>query len=202
MIPTVVVGAGGHGQDLAALIEAVPDRTFAGFLDDDPPEHVDALGPATLDHLPDRAEYVVGINDPHTRWLVSTVRGFPVDRAAVLVHPAAVVGPRCHLGKGAVVAAGAVLDTQVTLGWHTHVHTGATITRTWVLPYSTVCPGAHIGGDCVIGHRTLIGAGATVRNLVGVGDDVTVGAGATVLRHLPAHGVYVGTPAHPIGAAA
>lgn len=198
MIPTAVVGAGGHGRDLAAIIEACPDREFVGYYDDNPPDHLAdrTLGAALA--VPERFEYVVGVNDPNVRHRLA--QGLRMERAAVLVHPAAVVGPRCNLGKGAVVAAGAVLDCEVTLGWHVHVHTGVTVTRTWILPYTTVCPGAHIGGGCVIGHRCLIGAGATVLNLVGVGDDTRVGAGAVVTSHLTGGSTYVGVPAQPIAA--
>ena len=198
MIPTAVVGAGGHGRDLAAIIDASPDRTFVGYYDDQPPDHLadQTLGPALA--VPDSVEYVIGVNDPNVRHRLA--QGLKLDAAAVLVHPTATVGPRCHLGKGAVVAAGAVLDCEVTLGWHTHLHTGVTVTRTWILPYTTVCPGVHIGGGCVIGHRCLIGAGATVLNLVGVSHDVTVGAGAAVTTHLAAGTTYVGVPAQPLAA--
>lgn len=191
MVPLVIVGAGGHGRDLQAIVEASPEYSFAGFLDDSV-AHRDVVG-RTYETLPTNVCWVVGINDPAARERLAKriTGGYP----ATLVHPSAVIGPGVVLGKGAVVAAGAVLDRDVFLGWHTHIHTGVTITRSWVLPYSTICPGATVCGDVVIGHGSTIGANATVRNLRSVGHRCTVGAGAVVTEHVPNDATAVGVPA-------
>lgn len=191
MIPTVVVGAGGHGQDIKALIEATTTHRFVGFLDDRA-TGADVIGRA---HEPLRSDVnvVVAVNLPSERHRLARLVSACSRRA--LVHPSAVVGPGCRLHPTSVVAAGAVLDRDVHLGPHVHVHTGATLTRTKVGAYTTVCPGANVCGDVEIWPGCLIGAGAVITNLRTVGLAATVGAGAVVVDDVPPRATVVGVPA-------
>ena len=50
-----------------------------------------------------------------------------------------------------------------------------------------IAPGATITGGTSIGARCQIGAGATIDDCI-IGDDVTVGAGASLTRSFLAHG--------------
>src|SRR5262244_2083213 len=50
----------------------------------------------------------------------------------------------------------------------------------------------------VIGNNVFIGAGATVLGPVGIGDGAIIGANAVVLRDVPPHAVVAGNPARVI----
>src|SRR5215471_21812415 len=50
----------------------------------------------------------------------------------------------------------------------------------------------------VIGNDVFIGAGATVLGPVGIGDGAIIGANAVVLRDVPPHAVVAGNPARVI----
>jgi serine O-acetyltransferase len=50
-------------------------------------------------------------------------------------------------------------------------------------------------GSPVIGNRVDIGAGAKILGPISIGDDVTIGANAVVIRDVPAHCIAVGVPA-------
>lgn len=194
LVPTVIVGAGGHGRDLKALVEASPDHCFVGFLDDELDDPT-VIGP-TSQSVPAGACTLIGINAPRERERLAP--SIPAASASPVIHPSAVVGPGCSFGVGCVVAAGAVLDRDVHLSDHVHVHTGVTITRTVVGPFVTLCPGATICGDVIIGQAVTVGAGAVVTNLSLVGERATIGAGAVVIEDVPAGSTVVGTPARPI----
>lgn len=159
-----IVGAGGHGRDIAA---------FTGWqlVDEDP----------FLDlPLGDPGPYVAGVNDPQMRAEMAVRlerEGWTAYRRGVVVFPQAHLGPDVELGR------------------HVHVNVGAFLTRSTVGDYTTVGPNATIGGDVTIGARCLIGANASIRNLLTVCDDVTVGCGAVVVKHIVEPGVYVGNPA-------
>lgn len=186
----VIVGAGGHGRDLQAIVEAAGHR-FVGFLDD----YVD--GPLVQGPVAERRSYggvlFVGVNDPKVRrTLAQGLRGVSSEP---LIHPTAVVGPGCTFGKGVVVAAGAILDRDVHLGDHVHVHTKASLTRTVVGDFTTVCPGATICGDVTVGAGVVVGAGAVVTNLRLIGDGAVIGAGAVVVSDVAPASTAVGVPA-------
>ncbi len=53
-------------------------------------------------------------------------------------------------------------------------------------------------GAPVIGSRVDIGAGAKLLGAIHIGDDVSIGANAVVIRDVPAHSIAVGVPAKVI----
>lgn len=62
------------------------------------------------------------------------------------------------------------------------------------------CVGFADGGAPTIGRGVVFGANAVVIGRVAVGDKVTVGAGAVVVRDVPGGATVVGVPAKPVAA--
>jgi serine acetyltransferase len=174
-----ILGNGGHGRDLADIVRA------AGAV---PSMHDDDLGPP----LPGDVSYLIGIADPHAR----AARDYPGNQPYSVRHPSVIGFAAC--GFGVVIGAGTTIGPDVTLGRHTHIGAGCTITRTTIGDYCQIAPGVDIAGDVTIGDRVFIGVGATIRNLVSIGDDVTVGAGAVVLHDVPDGYTVAGIPAKVI----
>lgn len=162
-----IVGAGGHGQDLAEIANAC--GYGVAFYDD-------GLNPfVKTSHV--TGPYVVGVNDPPTR------RRLAVGSAPTrLVHPTAVVADSAELSPGVVVGAGSQVGHRTVLGPHVHIGPGCTITRTTVGAFTTISPGVNIAGDVTIGEEVMVGVGAVVSNLVTIGDRAVIGAGAVVVR--------------------
>lgn len=129
--------------------------------------------------LGDPRPFVAGVNDPEIRKSLADRLerdGWPVWDRGTVIFPDAHIGP------------------DVKLGRHVHVNAGAFLTRSKVGDFTTIGPNATIGGDVTIGARCLIGANVSVRNLVTICDDVTIGCGAVVVAHIVEPGVYVGNP--------
>lgn len=163
----VVIGAGGHGTDIA-------DAFGWGMFDEDPRRRYLNPGPPAGRH------YVAGVNDPKTRMEMA----LRLEADGWIAHnDGTVVWPDAHIGP------------NVKLGRHVHVNAGAFLTRSTVGDFTTVGPNATVGGDVTIGARCLIGANVSVRNLLSICDDVTVGCGAVVVKDIVEPGVYVGNPA-------
>jgi acetyltransferase-like isoleucine patch superfamily enzyme len=55
-----------------------------------------------------------------------------------------------------------------------------------------------VGGGCKIGNNVTIGSGATVLPKVKIPDNTTIGAGSVVLRSIKEAGTYFGNPAKKI----
>jgi acetyltransferase-like isoleucine patch superfamily enzyme len=64
-----------------------------------------------------------------------------------------------------------------------------------VLFRSHIAPGAHLGGDVMVGEGTLVGLGASVLPQRHIGKWAVIGAGAVVVKDIPDYAVAVGNPA-------
>jgi UDP-N-acetylglucosamine acyltransferase len=61
-----------------------------------------------------------------------------------------------------------------------------------------LAPGTTIAGHCEIGNKVRIGVNACLRPYIKVGDGARIGAGAVVVKDVPAGEVWAGNPAKRI----
>lgn len=209
MARIVVVGAGGHGREIADVVmacrEAGEDVELLGFVDDDERLHgvrflrAPVLGP--IEWLSGRAteiEAVLGIGAPRIKQAVAErVRGLGIPFRH-LVHPRASLTRWVRLSEGVVITAGCVLTNEIEVGAHAHVNRCATIGHDCRIgPYCHIAPGAVVSGNVRIEEGCDIGANATILQNLSVGAWTVVGAGAVVTRSLPSGVTAVGIPARP-----
>jgi len=139
----------------------------------------------------------------------------PREGAAPRVYPPSVVAPGAVLGTDVVVgafcfvAAGAVLGAGTRIQSHTSVWDGVVLGQDVF-----VGPGAQFTNvhrpraafarapnwdRTVVEDGATLGASATLVAPVRVGRYAMVGAGAVVVRDVPAHAIVAGNPARVIG---
>lgn len=200
-----VLGAGGHGRELADIVRAraAADRSLRllGIADDGTPD-LDVLGNAGIPFLGTSAdiadpsiEVYIGVGMPDVRYRLAASFNTP----PALVHPHASIGTACSLERGSVIAQGAILTTNVRIGRHTHVNIGATISHDCDIDsFVTICPGVTLTGNVRIDSGSFIGAGATVLPGVHIGADAVVGAGAVVTADVAPRQCVAGLPARPL----
>jgi carbonic anhydrase/acetyltransferase-like protein (isoleucine patch superfamily) len=123
------------------------------------------------------------------------------------VAPSADLIGDVHLGALASVWFGAVIradNTPILIGARSNIQEGAMCHSDPGAPLTIgedVTVGHHaILHGCTIGHRTLIGMGATILNRAVIGEDCLVGAGALVTegKEFPAGHLIVGSPARAV----
>jgi sugar O-acyltransferase (sialic acid O-acetyltransferase NeuD family) len=197
-----VFGASGHAKVVIDIIERLGCFDVALLVDDDP-----ALKGQEL--------YGYQVAGGRHELLTSGIRrgivaiGSNRARSAVAdwlkenrfelvsaVHPAAFLGRGVTVEAGTVVMAGAVINSDSSIGRNVIVNTRASIDHDCVIGDGAhIAPGAILCGTVSIGPGTFICAGVTVIPNVTIGSNVVAGAGSTVIRDVPDGVTVVGRPA-------
>ena len=202
----VIVGAGGHGRETLDIVEAInavaPTWNFLGFIDEGPgvADQLERRGARIIGTGPDGlapdTAYVIGIGSSVVRERIDAEFTAAGLDAAALIHPTATAGADNRLSPGVLLAAGARVTTNVTLGRHVHLNVNAVVSHDCTVgDYATLSPGVHLNGDVTVGDRTFFGTGAIVTPQVTVGADASVGAGAVALADVPRGVTAIGVPA-------
>lgn len=205
----VIVGAGGFGREVYCLIRALQARgqswDVLGFLDDAPSalntELVARLGSKILGpvnharHLgPIAAVAAIGSGQIRQE-VVARLHRF-VAAWPVLVHPEATIGLDNKFGPGTIIAAGARITTNVHCGRHVQIDQNVTVGHDCRIgEFSRLNPQSCISGSVCTGSNVEIGANAVVLPGVAVENNSRVGAGAVVVRDVPAKTTVKGVPA-------
>ena len=202
-IKAVVVGAGGHAQMMAAVLNqyhADHVTLVAWVATETPSEALPELSgefrpclpesPETWAHL--KAEGVthflfgLGLTQPPLlsnpiRWRVFQTwlkQGF---KPLTLIHPSAYVAESAHMGEGVYIGAQAVIQPYAHVGDAVIVNTAAVVEH-----HNRVSHGAHIAcnatlcGHVTIGEHSMIGAASVITQGITLPAGVMVKAGECV----------------------
>ena len=209
MTKVIILGAGGHAQVVADILqqahEAGSNLEPIGFLDDDSAlvgtevMGLPVLGTiAQLDDF-DHDAVIVAIGDNRTRARIFESVRARGERIVNAIHPAAVLAPDVRLGQGMMICAGVVVNPGTVIGDNVILNTGCTVDHhNRIGNHAHIAPGVHLGGNVIIGEGTLVGIGATVIPQRTVGEWSVIAAGSVVTKDIPAHATAAGAPARVI----
>lgn len=200
-----VLGASGHGKVVADVAEACGWDEII-FFDDAWPAITDneywvveGTSLALADNLDSFGGVIVAIGnntirDEKLRWLSSL--SAPI---VTLVHPSAVVSRYAKLGVGSVVMPGVIVNASTCVGDGVILNTGCSVDHDCVVADGVhVSPGARLAGGVQLGFLSWVGIGASVKQLLSIGEGVIVGGGAAVVSDLPDGITVTGIPAKPV----
>lgn len=199
-----IIGAGGHGRELAAIARAQHGESIKiTFWDDNFERGVHEFGEVSgrVDELSnDSASHLlIGIGDPATRAAMANRYEVSELEPMTAVHPSAQIGERCTIGAGSVVGPGSVVTCDASIGAHAHIHANVVISHDCVLEdFVVVTPGVSIAGDVTIRELSWIGVGSTINRGLEIGRAALVGAGAVVINDVDASDVVAGVPARSL----
>lgn len=205
-----IFGAGGFGREVLQIaLDQNLDRqewNILGFLDEN-----EAIWNQTIHEFPvlggtswiqryPKTHIVVAVGDPRIRArIVSDLVSYGGQYFPRLIHPTAWIGRRVTIGEGTIICSGTRITTDIQVGRHVILNLNCTIGHDSVLEdFCTLYPGIHVSGNVYLEEGTELGTGTAIIPKVRIGRYTTVGAGAVVVKDLPAGVVAVGVPAKVI----
>ncbi len=103
------------------------------------------------------------------------------------------------MGEGTIITAGNILTVDIKIGKHVMVNLDCTIGHDTVIEdFCSIMPSANISGNVKLEEGAYIGTGTQIINKIVIGKYSIIGAGAVVIRDIPARCTAVGVPAKPI----
>ena len=204
----VLIGAGGFGREVAAMIELLNERdlryNLLGYLDDGDRFHegmminnVPWLGKKEwiLEHKED-VFCTCTIGNPHMKAVIQrefTALGVQFES---IILDSVYIAPYTEIGKGCVLYGSVAISVNCRIGDGVLMNRGVNVGHDTVIgDYTTIMPMTGISGNCRIGSEVRIGGHAFFIPGRKVGDGAVVAAGSTVFSNVKAGTTVLGNPA-------
>ena len=201
-----VVGAGGHAKMVIETLASMAEYQIISCMDKHPssdpilgypvfPENSQTL--AQL--LEAKALALVALGDNRLREQVTEKLQALGFQFATAIAQSAYVSPSAQIGQGSVVMPRAVVGAMARIGQGVILNTSCSVDHDSILgDFVHIAPGCHLAGGVRVDQGAMLGIGTCVIPNRHIGAWSTLGANSTVVRDIPAHGTYVGTPAREL----
>jgi len=184
----VILGAGGHAEVVADIIEKSGDKVIRLLDNND-----------EIEKYKNTCSFIIAIGDNYLRKKLATE--FNYLKWYTAIHPSAQIGKNVKIECGSMIMAEVVVNPGATIGNHTIINTGAIVEHdNKIGNFVHISPRVVLGGTVTIGECSHIGIGASVSNNINITSNVVVGAGAVVVKNIEKRGTYVGVPAKELNA--
>lgn len=202
----IIVGAGGFGREVLALIEWINSITLTwnvlGFIDDnihaldDYNISYNVLGAIKEWKPKDSEQYVLAISAPRSKENIVSILKNKGAKFATVLAPTATVGSRTTLGEGVVMFGDAGISVDCRIGNFVFFNSLDGIGHDTVIgDFCTFGPKVCISGATKIGKCVNVGALASTYPGVKVGDYATIGMNSCAIRQVKSETTVVGVPA-------
>lgn len=206
----IIVGAGDFAKEIAWLIEDINAKelkyNLLGHVDDNEKligqvfNGYEVLG--NINYLHDMSEEkeiygVISVQTAEVKKLF--VEKLPKVKWETLIHPSAIVTRTVSIGEGSIITAGNVISNNTNIGKHCLLNLSCTVGHDNTIEnYSAVMPGCNLSGFTVLKEGSYLGTGVKIIPGKTIGENAIIGAGAVVVKDIPANCTAVGNPARVI----
>lgn len=206
-----IIGAGGFGREVAWLVERInylePIWKLQGFLDDDIKKHglLEGSYPIVggcdfLRNLDEEAWVICAVGAAAVRkHIIEKIQQYKNVRYATLIDPSVLNSSSVRIGEGSIICAGTILMVDVTIGKHVIINLDCTVGHdSQIEDFVTIYPSVNVSGCVIVGEKAELGTGVQIIQGKRVGRNAILGAGAVVVRDVPAGCTAVGMPAKAV----
>ena len=207
----IIFGASGFGREVSWLAERInrvsPTWNLLGFMDDNEAIHGTEIngyrvlgGTDAVGNYPD-AYFVCAVGASKVREkIIGNMKAINPDiRFATVIDPSVEMSDLVTIGEGTIICAHTIITVNISIGDHVIINLDCTIGHDAILhDYVTLYPSVNVSGMTNIGRCSELGTGMQIIQGKTVGDYSIVGAGAVVVKDIPANCTAVGSPAKPI----
>ena len=206
-----IFGVGGFGREVLTLIQDInkvePTWNVIGFFDNGYEIGYETHGLKNLGGTKELSEWMtplavtIAIGTPRIKKAILNNINNELIEYPTLIHPSAIIGDKdsVKIGKGCILCAYTVVTCDVEIGNYVILNLSCTVGHDTVIKdYCAFMPTCNISGECVIEEGVYCGTGVKIINQTSIGAETIVGAGAVVVKPLPAKCTAVGAPAKAI----
>lgn len=205
-----ILGAGGFGREVKTIIDAINKVNltydFIGFFDDGIEKgllvnNYDVLGGISdINKYDEDLSIVVCIADPKIKKkVISKINNSHIDFPSIIHPKASITDEFVIIGNGCIICEGTIITCNIEIKDFIILNLMCTVGHDTVIEdYCSFMPSVNISGEVKIEQGVYVGTGAKIINLLDIGENTIVGAGAVVSKSLPANCTAVGIPAKPI----
>ncbi|MCB5951545.1 acetyltransferase [Enterococcus sp. BWT-B8] len=203
----VIIGAGGHGKEVAFLTERLPEYELLGFLDDNKVGEtvcgISVLGKIKdIQNMPAETCIAFGIANPNFKFevykkIIEKYCGsyeFPN-----LIDPTALIGINVEFGEGNIVMPYTTFTADIAIGGFNMINIGCTIGHDVKMKdFNALYPSVNVSGNVHIKSKSEIGVGSQIIQNIHIGEATIIGAGSVVLKDVKDSEKVVGVPGRVI----
>ncbi|WP_294229343.1 acetyltransferase [uncultured Chryseobacterium sp.] len=205
-----IFGAGGFGREVKTIIDEINKNNnrydFVGYFDDGKKQGTiindfPVLGGLNeLNNFVEDLCVVICVADPKIKKnIINRIENKNISYPSI-VHPkASISNDYVSIGKGCIICEGTIITCNIDIENFVILNLSCTVGHdTKIGAFSSFMPSVNISGEVHIEECVYVGTGAKIINLLEIGANSIVGAGAVVSKSLPANCTAVGIPAKPI----
>lgn len=195
----IIVGTGGHAHAVTE-VACSAGFTITGYLDSTSNKHEFLGAPVIVSwrEIPPKQAFAIAIGHNFDRQRVHNdlLSEFPEARFPAIIHSSCVIGLGTEVGDGTIAMPNSYVGPTSKIGRFCIVNSSSSVDHECHLrDYSSVAPGATLGGNVSLGERAAVCIGASIKHGTTIGTDVVIGGNSFVCDDLPDGVVAYGCPA-------
>ena len=148
----ILYGASGHAKVIIDILHAMNDEVSELFDDNDSIETLQDIKVSKPRETVEKIIISIGNNAIRKKIVESNNYNY-----GLAIHPTAIISPYAKIGEGTVVMQGGVIQSDVVVGKHCIINTGATVDHEChIEDYVHISPNATLCGNVNVGEESWI----------------------------------------------